>query len=255
MLDTRPPQACADPAQGGGRVLVELSKVEQRYDAVLAVIRDGMTISEVAMAYGVSRQSVHRWLQRYEEGGLAALAERSHRPKSCPHQMPATVEARILELRRSTRLGPIRLRHQLERERVKELPSLLAIYRALVRHHLIEPKAQAQAPAHLQALGTRPADGALADGHRRRGPLRRRHRVQGLDRRRRPFAVLRLRRDHGPGHGPAGVRLLRPGPRAPRGARRDPDRQRQGLHRPLRPHAPPRSSSTRSAGRTASPTA
>ena len=27
---------------------MELSKVEQRYDAVLAVIRDGLTISEVA---------------------------------------------------------------------------------------------------------------------------------------------------------------------------------------------------------------
>ena len=37
-----------------GRVLVELSKVEQRYDAVLGVIRDGLTISEAAIAYGVS---------------------------------------------------------------------------------------------------------------------------------------------------------------------------------------------------------
>jgi hypothetical protein len=38
-------------------VRMELSKVEQRYDAVLAVIRDVLTISEAAIAYGVSRQS------------------------------------------------------------------------------------------------------------------------------------------------------------------------------------------------------
>ena len=41
-------------------MLVELSKVEQRYDAILAVIRDGLTISEAAIAYGVSRQTFYR---------------------------------------------------------------------------------------------------------------------------------------------------------------------------------------------------
>ena len=33
---------------------------------------------------GVSRQSVHTWIARYEAGGLAALADRSHRPTACP---------------------------------------------------------------------------------------------------------------------------------------------------------------------------
>jgi transposase InsO family protein len=124
-----------------GRVLMELSKVEQRYDAVLAVIRDGLTISEAAIAYGVSRQTIYRWMQRYEEGGLAALAERSHRPKACPHQIDPRVEGRIVTLRQGhPSWGPIRIQHQLGREGFKEVPSHMAIYRALVRHHLIEPK-------------------------------------------------------------------------------------------------------------------
>jgi transposase InsO family protein len=123
-------------------VLVELSKVEQRYDAVLAVIRDGLTISEAALTYGVSRQSIYRWMQRYEQGGLAALAERSHRPRSCPHQIDAQVEDRIITLRRvHPSWGPIRLQYHLEQEGLV-VPSHMAIYRALVRHHLIEPKAQ-----------------------------------------------------------------------------------------------------------------
>jgi transposase InsO family protein len=124
-------------------VLVELSKMEQRYDAVLGVIRDGYTVSEVARAFGVSRQSVHTWLARYEAGGLPALAEGSHRPKTSPLQMDPRTEARLLELRRHhPSWGQVRLRHQLEREGLKDVPSLSGIYRALRRHGLIEPKAR-----------------------------------------------------------------------------------------------------------------
>ena len=60
----------------------ELSVVEQRYQAVLAVIADGRTVKEVAAQWGVSRQSLHSWLSRYEAGGLDGLADRSHRPGS-----------------------------------------------------------------------------------------------------------------------------------------------------------------------------
>jgi transposase len=72
-------------------VLLEISKMEQRYEAVWGVVQDGRTVQEVADAFGVTRQSVSNSLRRYEEGGLEALAERSHRPKTCPHQMKAAV--------------------------------------------------------------------------------------------------------------------------------------------------------------------
>ena len=82
---------------------------EQRYLAVLAVIAEGHPVSSVAQQWGVSRQTVHAWLGRYEDGGLESLADRSHRPVSCPHQMPAAVEAAALELRRMHRAwGPRR---------------------------------------------------------------------------------------------------------------------------------------------------
>lgn len=44
---------------------------------------------------------MHGWLRRYEDEGLDGLADRSHRPASCPHQMTAVVEAVVLELRRA----------------------------------------------------------------------------------------------------------------------------------------------------------
>ena len=82
-------------------MLVELGVVEQRYAAVLEVVRDGVSVTEVAFRYGVARQTVHRWLRRYAASGLAGLVDRSPTPDSCPHQMPAVVEARIVELRRA----------------------------------------------------------------------------------------------------------------------------------------------------------
>jgi transposase-like protein len=55
--------------EGGGQVLTEQSKVEQRYVAVMGVIKDGLAVTEVAEKFGVTRQSVHTWLRRYEAAG------------------------------------------------------------------------------------------------------------------------------------------------------------------------------------------
>jgi deazaflavin-dependent oxidoreductase (nitroreductase family) len=102
----------------------ELSVAEQRYQAVLAVISDGLSICQVASKVGVSRQTLHAWLARYEAEGLDGLADRSHRPVSCPHQMPAAVEAARLELRRSRPYwGPRRLVFELAKRGVEPVPS------------------------------------------------------------------------------------------------------------------------------------
>jgi len=113
---------------------------EQRYQAVMAVIGDGLTVSQAAEKTGVARQTLHRWLARYEAEGLDGLADRSHRPVVCPHQMPAAVEAALMELRRSRPYwGPRRLVFELAKRNVSPLPSSSAVYRALVRAGLIDP--------------------------------------------------------------------------------------------------------------------
>ena len=120
--------------------LVELSVVEQRYRAVLDV-KAGIPVSEVAFRYGVSRQSVHAWIRRYEQGGLGGLMDRSKRPESCPHQVSAEVEAVVCELRREhPRWGPLRLAHELGKAGVAPAPSRMSVYRVLVRHGLIDPQ-------------------------------------------------------------------------------------------------------------------
>ena len=105
---------------------------EQRYKAVLAVIGDGRTVTEVARDWGVSRKTLHAWLARYEAEGLEGLGNRSHRPAHCPHQMPAAVEAKVLEMRRAKPYwGARRLALELARKGVQPTPSKSAVYRSL----------------------------------------------------------------------------------------------------------------------------
>jgi transposase InsO family protein len=121
---------------------MEISVVEQRYQAVLAVL-DVVSVSETASRFGVARQTVHRWLARYEAAGLEGLADRSHRPIECPHQMPAEVMAQVLEWRRRhPGWGPRRLVHEATKAGLDPPPSRSGIYRALVRHQLIVPEAR-----------------------------------------------------------------------------------------------------------------
>ena len=123
--------------------LRELSVAEQRYQAVLAVISDGETVADVAARFGVRRQSVHEWLARFEAGGLENLADRSHRPAGCRHQMRAGVEVAVAEMRRAhPGWGPRRITFELDRAGFSPLPSESAVYRALGRLGLIDPGAR-----------------------------------------------------------------------------------------------------------------
>ena len=124
-------------------VLVELNLVEQRYRAVLEVLSDGASVTDVARRNGVARQTVHEWLRRYAAAGLAGLADRSSKPLTCPHQMEPELEARIVEMRRAhPGWGPRTILVWLEREGVSLLPGRTSVERCLIRHGLVTPQAR-----------------------------------------------------------------------------------------------------------------
>nr|WP_245956741.1 IS481 family transposase [Nonomuraea fuscirosea] len=120
---------------------MDMSVVEQRYRAVLAVLAGG-SVTEVAREVGVARQTLSGWVSRYRESGLGGLVDRSRRPHSSPSQMSAQVEVLVCELRRRhPRWGPVRLAHEAGLRGIDPPPSRMGVYRALVRHGLIEPGA------------------------------------------------------------------------------------------------------------------
>ncbi len=122
--------------------LVVLSVVEQRLDAVRAVLV-GAEVTEVAARLGVHRSTVHRWTARYLSGQLAGLADRSHRPVVCPHQAPADMEARVAEMRRQhPRWGSRRIRLEMLRAPVPGVvvPAERTIDRILIRQGLLRAR-------------------------------------------------------------------------------------------------------------------
>src|SRR3954464_6523167 len=203
----------------------ELSVAEQRYQAVLAVVSDGETVTDVAARFGVARKTVHQWLARYEAGGLEGLADRSHRPRSCPHQMDPGVEVELAVLRRRhPSWGPRRLVFELAKQDIAVSES--GVYRALVRLHLIDPAARRRrdrkwkrwergAPMELWQMDV-VGGFVLADGRRVKA-------LTGVDDHSRycVCAHLMLRESA------REVRRARRGVADPRRAGPDPDRQRQ----------------------------
>ena len=96
---------------------VELSVAEQKYKAVLAVIGDGRAIGEVAQAWGVSRQTLHEWLARYEIAGLEGLIDRSHRPRVVSAPDGPRGGGACGDAPQHPHWGPRRLLHELDRRR------------------------------------------------------------------------------------------------------------------------------------------
>ena len=121
--------------------LVVLSVLEQRLDAVRLVLA-GADVTEVAAQLGMHRSTVHRWMARYLTDQVAGLADRSHRPMSCPHQASADLEVLVAEMRRKhPRWGSRRIRLELLRAPVAEVvPAERTIDRILVRQGLLRTR-------------------------------------------------------------------------------------------------------------------
>ena len=115
------------------------SRVHGSVRGRLALAVDGVGRMDVELVragadWCLVRDALHEWLVRYELGGLEGLVDRSHRPGSCPHQMPAAVEVAVLEARRKhPGWGARRIVHELGRAGVVPVPSQSGVYRALRR--------------------------------------------------------------------------------------------------------------------------
>jgi Homeodomain-like domain len=123
-------------------VLVELSVLEQRYQAVLEVL-SGATVTEVARRYGVVRQTVHDWLRRYAAEGLGGVGG----SKLAAIVLPASDGAGGGGPHRgdapgAAGWGPRTILFWLEREGVQPLPGRTSVERCLVRHGLVTPQAR-----------------------------------------------------------------------------------------------------------------
>lgn len=90
---------------------VARSIMEERFRFVELVRSGEYTITEACSIFGISRQTGHKWLGRYEAEGIEGLEDRSRAPHSCPHRTSSRTEKEILEAWSAHRdWGPKKLR-------------------------------------------------------------------------------------------------------------------------------------------------
>jgi transposase InsO family protein len=87
----------------------------------------GWPPAQAAESLGVSRATAYKWLGRYRTEGPAGLADRSSRPRRCPHALSPSQVRRVLAARRRRRQGPHRLGYHLGMARS-------TVYGVLARH-------------------------------------------------------------------------------------------------------------------------
>jgi transposase InsO family protein len=92
-------------------------------------ITAGRPVAHVAAEMGISRTCAYRWWTRYRQHGPAGLIDRPSWAHHHPRRTPAQLEAAVLELRRSRKLGPARIAP------LVGLPAS-TVYRVLCRHRL-----------------------------------------------------------------------------------------------------------------------
>lgn len=116
--------------------------MEQRYELVERWRSSEESVAELARRYQLSRKTVYKWLERYEQKGLAGLGDQSRRPHRQALRTPAEDEQWILDVRHAhPSWGPKKLRSWLERHHPdQEWPARSTIGLILKRHGLSGPQ-------------------------------------------------------------------------------------------------------------------
>jgi transposase InsO family protein len=109
---------------------------EQRVEFVVRALQGSEPLSRLCAEFGISRPTGYCWLQRYREGGVAAIEERSRRPHESPTKTGVELETQIVALRKKyPDWGARKLAVLLARQGIG-LPSS-TIHRVLLRHGLV----------------------------------------------------------------------------------------------------------------------
>lgn len=111
---------------------------------VLSVLEQGISPSQAALKFKVSKRWVNKLLARYQSGGLNALSHKSKRPLQNPNKTPSAIENRIVKLRLELvaagfDAGPASIAARLRLLGTKP-PAVSTIRRILHKHQLIVPQ-------------------------------------------------------------------------------------------------------------------
>ena len=121
---------------------LEATPMEQRERFIRDHAGGLYTMTELCVRHTISRKTGYKWLERFDEGGRAALGDRSRAPLHCPHRMAADVADLICHARRQhPSWGPEKLLHWLApRHRGVVWPAISTAGDLLVREGLVKKR-------------------------------------------------------------------------------------------------------------------
>lgn len=120
----------------------EVSTVSLRLEFVTLATAEGANVRELCRRYRITPRTAYKWIDRFEAGGVDALADRSRRPSTSPGQSPAEVEADVLRLRdEHPAWGGRELRARLTADGLAGAPAASTITAILRRHGRLDPEA------------------------------------------------------------------------------------------------------------------
>jgi len=116
-----------------------ITPMSLRLEFVQLAIADGANIRSLCRRYEISAMTAYKWVHRFQEGGVAALEDRSRRPLMSPGKIAPQLEQVIIDLRhRHPTWGGRKLRQRLLVMSYKHLPSPSTITAVLRRQGLLD---------------------------------------------------------------------------------------------------------------------
>ncbi len=85
--------------------------MEERMRFVMAAAENEEALAGLCRRFGVSRKTGYKWLERYGDGGVGGLQDRSRAPQHHPQAMPVRVAEQCIAVRRAhPTWGPVKVR-------------------------------------------------------------------------------------------------------------------------------------------------
>jgi transposase InsO family protein len=110
-------------------------------EEVVRRVKEGLSISEAAGLYGVSRPTIYEWLRRYAADGVSGLIDRSRAPQSCPHRTAEWIEQQLIAERKRWKFGSKKvLQRLIEAEPGVAWPARSTVDNIFDRAGLVQPR-------------------------------------------------------------------------------------------------------------------
>lgn len=120
--------------------------MEQRLELVRLASQPGANISCLCRRYSVTRRTCYKWIQRFNEGGYASLADQSRAPHCSSNRTSRKVEEKVIALRmENPEWGARKIQEILKRKRLANPPPATSTITAILhRHNLISEEKTTQ---------------------------------------------------------------------------------------------------------------